>query len=97
MFARTSALALAVLLAVSAVVIPGSSVAFGAVGGTGPADALTPAGEWMPLAVGEQDWYAFNHDGGDTAVLVRMGLSPSDSATFSVWTPENVRQWAAGE
>lgn len=97
MFTRTSALALAVLLAVSAVVLPGSSVAFGAAGGTGPADALMPAGEWMPLAVGQQVWYAFNYDGGGTAVLVRMGASPSGSAGFSVWTPENVAQWVAGE
>ena len=42
-------------------------------------------------------WYAFKYDGGDTAILVRMGVSPSNSATFSVWTPENVRQWVAGE
>jgi hypothetical protein len=97
MLTKFSALVLAVLLAVSAVVLPGSSVAFGAAGGTGPADALTPAGEWKPLAVGQQDWYAFNYDGGDTDVLVRMGVSPNGSAGFSVWTPENVRQWVAGE
>jgi hypothetical protein len=97
MSTRFPSLALAVLLAVSAVVLLGSSVAFGAAGGTGPADALTPTGEWMPLAVGQQDWYAFDYDGGDTAVLVRMGTSPSGSATFTVWTPENVRQWVAGE
>jgi hypothetical protein len=97
MFNRLVAFAFAVLLAVGAVILPGSSVVFGAAGGTGPADALTPAGEWQPLAVGQQDWYAFNYDGGDTAVLVRMGVSPSGSAGFSVWTPENVRQWVAGE
>jgi pyruvate/2-oxoglutarate dehydrogenase complex dihydrolipoamide acyltransferase (E2) component len=51
----------------------------------------------MPLANGQQVWYAFKYDGGDTAILVRMAVSPSNSATFSVWTPENVRQWAAGE
>ena len=84
MFNRLVAFAFAVLLAVGAVILPGSSVVFGATGGTGPADALTPAGEWQPLAVGQQDWYAFNYDGGDTAVLVRMGVSPSGSAGFSV-------------
>ena len=51
----------------------------------------------MPLANGQQVWYAFKYDGGDTAILVRMAVSPSNSATFSVWTPENVRRWAAGE
>jgi len=29
-------------------------------------------------------------------VLIRMAVAPSNSATFSVWTPENVREWAAG-
>ena len=52
----------------------------------------------MPLTNGQQVWYTFNYDGGDTAILVRMGVSPSNSTTFSVWTaPENVRKWAAGE
>jgi len=51
----------------------------------------------MPLTIGQQVWYAFNYAGGDTAVLVRMGVSPSKSATFSVWTPENLRRWVAGE
>ena len=97
MFRRLSTRVLATLLVASMLVVPGAIVALGAEGGTGPADALSPTGEWMPLANGQQVWYAFNYDGGDTAILVRMGVSPSNSATFSVWTPENVRQWAAGE
>ena len=97
MFRRISTRVLATLLVSSMLVFPGAMVALGAEGGTGPADALSPTGEWMPLAVGQQVWYAFNYDGGDTAILVRMGVSPSNSATFSVWTPENVRQWVAGE
>ena len=97
MLRRLSTRVLATLLVASMLVFPGALVALGAEGGTGPADALSPTGEWMPLAVGQQVWYAFNYDGGDTAILVRMGVSPSNSATFSVWTPENVRQWVAGE
>ena len=97
MFRRLSTRVLATLLVASMLVVPGAIVALGAEGGTGPADALSPTGEWMPLANGQQVWYAFNYDGGDTAILVRMGVSPSNSATFSVWTPENVRRWAAGE
>ena len=97
MLRRLSARALATLLVASMLVFPGAIVALGSEGGTGPADAMSPTGEWMSLAVDQQVWYAFNYDGGDTAILVRMGVSPSNSATFSVWTPENVRQWAAGE
>lgn len=97
MLRRLSTRVLATLLVASMLVFPGAIVALGAEGGTGPADALSPAGEWMPLTNGQQVWYAFKHDGGDTAILVRMGVSPSNSATFSVWTPENVRQWVAGE
>ena len=97
MFRRLSTRVLATLLVASMLVLPGAIVALGAEGGTGPADALSPTGEWMPLTNGQQVWYAFNYDGGDTAILVRMGVSPSNSATFSVWTPENVRKWAAGE
>ena len=96
MFRRLSTRVLATLLVASMFVFPGTIVALGAEGGTGPADALSPTGEWMPLTNGQQVWYTFNYDGGDTAILVRMGVSPSNSATFSVWTPENVRQWAAG-
>jgi len=40
MFNKSAAFALAVLLAVGAVILPGSSVVFGAAGGTGPGDAL---------------------------------------------------------
>ena len=97
MLRRLSTRVLATLLVASMLVFPGAIVALGAEGGTGPADALSPTGEWLPLTNGQQVWYAFNYDGGDTAILVRMGVSPSNSATFSVWTPENVRQWVAGE
>jgi len=97
MFGKLATRALATLLVVSMLVLPGAIVAFGAEGGTGPADALSPTGEWVPLTNGQQVWYAFKYDGGDTAILVRMAVSPSNSATFSVWTPENVRKWAAGE
>jgi len=97
MLRRLSTRVLATLLVASMLVFPGAIVALGAEGGTGPADALSPTGEWMPLTNGQQVWYAFNYDGGDTAILVRMGVSPSNSAGFSVWTPENVRQWVAGE
>ena len=96
MFRRLSTRVLATLLVASMLVLPGAIVALGAEGGTGPADALSPTGEWMPLAAGQQEWFAFKSDSSTSPVLVRMGVSPSGSATFSVWTPEDVRDWAAG-
>ena len=60
MFRRLSTRVLATLLVASMLVVPGAIVALGAEGGTGPADALSPTGEWMPLADGQQVWYAFN-------------------------------------
>jgi hypothetical protein len=96
MLRRLSTRLLAVLLVASVMVLPGGTVALAASGGTGPADALIPASDWMPLAAGQQVWYAFNADGSDSQILVRMCVSPSSSAAFSVWTPENVRLWAQG-
>jgi len=65
--------------------------------GTGPDDALTPAGEWAPLAVGQKVWYALPQDGGGSKVLVRIAVDPKNSATFKILTPEQVRVWAAGQ
>ena len=96
MFRRLSARVLAALLVASMLVLAGGIVVFAVEGGTGPADALSPTGEWMPLAAGQQEWFAFKSDSSTSPVLIRMGVSPSGSANFSVWTPENVRDWAAG-
>ena len=56
--------------------------------GQAPSEALTAAGEWSPLAVGQSVWYAFNYPGDGSQVTVRMSLGQSDSAAFAVWTPE---------
>jgi len=65
--------------------------------GTGPGDALTPAGQWTPLATGQQAWYAFRYEGDGSQILVRMSVDPASSAAFEVWTPAQVQQWAAGD
>jgi len=64
--------------------------------GTGPGDALTPAGQWTSLATGQQAWYAFRYEGDGSQILVRMSVAPANSAAFEVWTPDQVQQWAAG-
>jgi hypothetical protein len=65
--------------------------------GTGPDDALTPSGEWAPLAKGQQVWYALPQDGGGSTILARLAVEPKNAATFKILTPENVRLWAAGQ
>ena len=68
MFRRLSTRVLATLLVASMLVLPGAIVALGAEGGTGPADALSPTGEWMPLAAGQQEWFAFKSDSSTSPV-----------------------------
>jgi hypothetical protein len=68
-----------------------------AAAGTGPDDALAPTGQWTALAVNQQAWYAFRYEGDGSQVLVRMSVEPSNSATFEVWTPDQLRQWARGD
>lgn len=66
--------------------------------GTGPGDAITNWPEqWTPAQAGQRVWYAFDYNGGDAPVLVRLSAVPSNSVSFSVWTPADVQDWANGE
>jgi hypothetical protein len=96
MFKKLSTLVMAGVIFVSLLGFTGGSVALAATAGSGPESALAPAGHWMPLAVGQETWYSFNYAGDGSQILARMGVSPADSATFSVWTPANVQQRAQG-
>jgi hypothetical protein len=64
--------------------------------GTGPDDALTPAGDWQSLGVGQSRWYAFQYAGDGSQVEVRLEVAPAESAAFAVWTPEEIRRWKLG-
>ena len=48
------------------------------------------------LGVGQQIWYAFQYAGDDSQILVDMQAKPGNGATFSIWTPADVANWAAG-
>ena len=64
--------------------------------GTGPGDALTvPAGS-LRLAFGQRIWYAFNYAGDSSQILIQMGVTSPGAASFAIWTPTNVKQWAQG-
>jgi len=66
-------------------------------GGTGPADALNPTGDWISLNVGQAIWFAFHYEGRGSAIQIYMDASPSSGAVFSIWTPEQIRFWARGD
>ena len=86
---------LSILLAV-VVLLAGGLTANAAAAGSGPDDALVPNGDWQPLDAGESHWYAFQYAGDDSQIRLRLQVEPVEGATFSVWTPEGIRQWRAG-
>lgn len=65
--------------------------------GTGPDTALAPAKGWVPLAVGQRIWYAFQYLGDNSQITIDMAFSPSNSVSFGVWTPQDLKNWAAGQ
>ena len=65
--------------------------------GTGPGDALTPSGQWNPLAAGQQAWYAFNYAGDGSQITVRLSADQTNAAAFEVWTPDQLQQWGTGD
>jgi hypothetical protein len=65
--------------------------------GTGVSDALTPTGDWEQLNAGQSRWYAFEYAGDGSQVEVRLELMPEGSASFVVWTPEEIYRWGLGE
>ncbi|MEA3337199.1 MAG: hypothetical protein U9R25_14935 [Chloroflexota bacterium] len=53
--------------------------------------------DWMCMDAGAEHWVEFRYDGDDSVVKVLLDSAPDDAATFSVWTPEQVRLYALGE
>lgn len=82
-------------------------------GGTGPDNALAPGDEWISASAGEVTWVAFEYRGHHefeededdeevavwiaTPVQISLDAEPDGTATFSVWTEEQVRLWTLGE
>jgi hypothetical protein len=59
--------------------------------------AQEPGVDWAPLAAGESQWFTFEYLGDGSQIEVRVWVDPEDSASFSVWTPEQMELLAAGE
>jgi hypothetical protein len=66
--------------------------------GGGPATALSLAGGATngQLTAGQRLWYAFQYAGDGSQVQVDLFSNPSGAVTFSVWTKDNITDWAAG-
>jgi hypothetical protein len=64
--------------------------------GSGPNDALAPAGGSVHLAPGQQQWYVFTTSGADrddpSKVAVTLRASPQGSAAFNIWTADQLRE-----
>jgi hypothetical protein len=64
--------------------------------GSGPDTPLPIPSGPATVALGQRVWFGFQYAGDGSQILIRMNATPGGSARFSVWTPSNVRSWAAG-
>lgn len=64
--------------------------------GGGPDEAGAPTGEWMPLQVGEQHWYAFDFDyEADVTepIEIKVYAEPKESAVLTIRNAEQAQLW----
>jgi hypothetical protein len=60
------------------------------------APAMNPFEDWMAMPAGASHWETFNYDKADTQIDLMMDAEPNHAVVFSVWTPEQVRQYSLG-
>ncbi|MBI1297282.1 hypothetical protein GC175_20215 [bacterium] len=92
MFAVSRKFSLTVLSALLLMVL---AVTPSSAAGNGPDDATSPAQGSVTIDSGEWHWYAFRDEGDGEAIQIEMDVD--GSATFEVWTAEQIRRWANGE
>lgn len=86
---------LGALVIVLGLLTPAAGLAAGPIG-SGPDTALAPSGGQVHLAAGQQQWYIFRTDGQDSngnpsRVRIAFTAMPAGSATFNLWTPDQIR------
>jgi hypothetical protein len=64
--------------------------------GDSPEHALVPTGDPVTVAPNQTIWYAFQYVG-DASEIQAWINEISGNATFSVWTPEEISQYEAGQ
>jgi hypothetical protein len=94
MFKKLSTLAIAGGILASLFGFAGSAAA--AAPGSDPNTASAPMGQWMPISVGQQVWFAFNYAGDGSQILARMNVVPTTAAGFEIWTPTQFQQYVQG-
>jgi hypothetical protein len=65
--------------------------------GAGPDNPLLPDGTWTKVPASGEIWYIFHEEGDGETVNVDMKMVPNGGVSFEIWTPENLRDWAAEE
>lgn len=68
-----------------------------AASGTGPADALAPAGETQTVAPNSGQWYAFELGGQKRALAVTLDAASSEGLRLLVYTPQQIADWQRGD
>jgi hypothetical protein len=75
---------------------------------TAPRPAAAPAAEkapmaevsafhdWMGMEGSHSHWETFTYEGDDTNVEIALDTEPDQGAVFSVWTPDQVREYGQG-
>jgi len=56
---------------------------------SGPADAVAPSADWMPISGKSSYWYVFRDEGDGSPISVRM--KAVGDVSFAVYTPDNLR------
>jgi hypothetical protein len=98
-----SALLALAILVLPVLALPGlvpsalAASAAASMAGTGPENALAPAGDWAQLDMGQSRWYAFQYAGDGSQIQIQLDLVPEGSASFAVWTPDEIYYWGLGE
>ncbi len=65
--------------------------------GNGPDAARSAPSGWISTVVGTRTWYAFHYAGDQSQVAIEMQVYPESSASFTVWTPQNLQALQAGQ
>ncbi|MFC2023863.1 DPP IV N-terminal domain-containing protein, partial [Chloroflexota bacterium] len=94
---RSMGLLLLTALILTGLLLPVGPQVVLAAGGTGFDDALKLPNDWKTIGSGVSRTYRFHYAGDGSQLVIQVEAEPQDGVTFELWTPENLREWAAGQ